>query len=151
MRRSPFGREEPFAAPQHIFRFGQQQAVVQGKDSERQLIGDLRGIQAIFRSRPVAAVQATARIHAVVDRKMAPRGCTTVDGEKGDDIQRNSRFGATLDYPWEKRQAIKVSISGGVVTNTGNDFNAIGLSYIRLLNLPVLFRNLIYTRLYDQA
>ncbi len=56
-------------------------------------------------------------------------GRTTVDGDKRADLQRNSRAGFSLAYPFAKRHAVKASFSTGVVTESGGDYNSILLNY----------------------
>jgi hypothetical protein len=59
-------------------------------------------------------------------------GRTTVDGVERDDRQRNSRIGATLLYPLKPGHAIRTSVSTGIVTDNGGDFDTITLSYVYL-------------------
>jgi hypothetical protein len=61
-------------------------------------------------------------------------GRTTVGGELRADFQRNSRLGASLLYPFERRHAVKVSFSGGLVTESGGDFNTLLLNYFYRLD-----------------
>jgi len=46
-------------------------------------------------------------------------GRTTVDGEQRADLQRNSRAGFTLTFPWKRKHAIRTSLSAGTVTSSG--------------------------------
>ena len=57
-------------------------------------------------------------------------GHTTVDGDRNADLQRNSRMGLSLAYPFRGRHAIKLGISEGVVTESGGDFRTLTLNYI---------------------
>lgn len=61
-------------------------------------------------------------------------GRSTVGGEARADLQRNSRFGATVMVPIHRRHGIKLKYSLGVVTETGGDFDTLLMSY------QVLFR-----------
>jgi hypothetical protein len=56
-------------------------------------------------------------------------GQQTIDGEKRDDLQRNARVGATLAFPFLKRQAIKLGYSQGIRTAIGNDSKQILMTY----------------------
>jgi hypothetical protein len=56
-------------------------------------------------------------------------GRTTVEGEKGDDLQENSRLGATLSLPVNRRNSIKVYAHTGVSTRTGSDFDVGGIAW----------------------
>jgi hypothetical protein len=57
-------------------------------------------------------------------------GHSTVGGERRADLQRNSRIGLSFAYPFKRRHAIKLGISGGVVTESGGDFRTINLNYV---------------------
>lgn len=60
-------------------------------------------------------------------------GQTLVGGELRADLQRNSRAGVTVAFPFAKGQGIKAGLSRGVVTESGGNF-LIGLvSYSRLI------------------
>lgn len=59
-------------------------------------------------------------------------GRTTVDEEQRDDLQRNSRIGATLLYPLKARHAIRASFSTGIITRTGGEYDTVTVSYVYL-------------------
>jgi hypothetical protein len=59
-------------------------------------------------------------------------GRTRIDGERNRDLQRNSRFGATLVYPLTVSDALRVSTSFGTVTETGGDFDLFSLAWVRV-------------------
>jgi hypothetical protein len=54
-------------------------------------------------------------------------GRTTIDGVQSDDLQQNSRVGATLTLPVNRNNSIKIYGSTGVHTNTGTDFDIVGI------------------------
>ena len=56
-------------------------------------------------------------------------GRTTIGGEQKADLQRNSRLGGTLVFPFKQGHAIRAGFSTGVVTSSGNDFETFGVSY----------------------
>jgi hypothetical protein len=56
-------------------------------------------------------------------------GRTTIDGNKIADLQRNSRAGLTLMFPWKHKHAIRASFSTGTVTSSGGDFDMLSLLY----------------------
>ena len=56
-------------------------------------------------------------------------GRTTLDGVQGSDLQQNSRVAATLAFPVNRQNSIKVYASSGVYTRTGTDFDTIGLAW----------------------
>lgn len=56
-------------------------------------------------------------------------GRTRVDGVKLDDLQRTSKFGATLVFPVSKGKAVKLNYSTGSATGKGNDFDSVLVSF----------------------
>jgi hypothetical protein len=54
-------------------------------------------------------------------------GRTQIDGEQNDDLQNNSRIGATLSVPVNRKNSIKFYASSGVYTTTGSDFSLVGI------------------------
>jgi hypothetical protein len=54
-------------------------------------------------------------------------GRTTVSGVRGDDVQGNSRVGATLALPVDRNNSIKLYASTGVSTRTGSDYKLGGI------------------------
>lgn len=57
-------------------------------------------------------------------------GRTTVDRVEQPDLQRNSRIGATLVFPFQRQHALRVSLSTGMLTKSGGDFDSFSLSYV---------------------
>ncbi|EAQ98637.1 transporter [Congregibacter litoralis] len=57
-------------------------------------------------------------------------GRTRVGGSKNQDLQRNSRFGATFVYPLAPGNALRFGASTGTVTETGGDYDLFSLSWI---------------------
>ncbi len=57
-------------------------------------------------------------------------GRTTVDQVEQSDLQRNSRIGATVVFPFRGRHAIRASASTGIITETGGDFESFSLNYV---------------------
>ncbi|HSX49978.1 MAG TPA: transporter [Cellvibrio sp.] len=56
-------------------------------------------------------------------------GATTVDGDRKDDRNDNSRAGLTLALPVAKHHALKLSWSRGVSVRIGQDFTMLGASW----------------------
>jgi hypothetical protein len=56
-------------------------------------------------------------------------GRTTVGGVRNDDVQGNSRVGATLALPVNRNNSIKLYASTGVSTRTGSDYNLGGIAW----------------------
>lgn len=86
--------------------------------------------------RPLSAVDASL-VHrfapgfwASLDSTYFFGGRTSVAGEGQADFQRNARLGLSVSWPFHRRQILKFSVSTGVDTNVGGDFDAIALNYI---------------------
>lgn len=56
-------------------------------------------------------------------------GRTTIDGVRGDDLQANSRVGATVALPVSRHNSVKLYGSTGVSTRTGGNFNFVGIAW----------------------
>ena len=56
-------------------------------------------------------------------------GRTSIDGVKGDDIQKNWRFGATLTLPVNRHNSIKLYASTGVYARRGENFDIVGIAW----------------------
>jgi len=56
-------------------------------------------------------------------------GRTTVDGVVNDDLIRSSRLGATLAFPIDRHQSIKLYASRGISVRTGTDFDIFGIGW----------------------
>lgn len=67
---------------------------------------------------------------AALDLNYYDGGQTVIDGVPNADLQRNARIGITFAYPFAKRHVIKAAYSGGVVTESGNDFDTLQVSYV---------------------
>jgi hypothetical protein len=68
-------------------------------------------------------------VWGAVDGTYYTGGRTTLDGVEGDDLQKNTRVGATLSLPVTRRHSLKLSASTGVSTRTGSDFDAVGIAW----------------------
>ncbi len=60
-------------------------------------------------------------------------GRSTVGGKLSADLQRNSRIGGTVVYPFAGRHALKAGFSMGIATESGGDFKSLLLAYQVLL------------------
>ncbi|MCC7487328.1 MAG: transporter [Burkholderiales bacterium] len=56
-------------------------------------------------------------------------GRTTVNGVRGDDRQKASRFGGTLAFPLDRHNSIKVYASSGYSVRAGTDFDILGVAW----------------------
>ena len=69
---------------------------------------------------------------ASLDANFYVGGRTRVGAVQSDNLQRNSRVGATIVFPIRLGHALRGSFSTGAVTESGGDFNMFSISYIRL-------------------
>ena len=60
-------------------------------------------------------------------------GRNYIDGEPTETLQRNSRLGLTMVFPFHRRHAVKASYSLGVATESGGNYRSFVLSYNVLL------------------
>lgn len=56
-------------------------------------------------------------------------GRTTLNGERGNDLQQNWRLGGTLAFPVDRHNSIKLYGSSGVSARTGNDYDLVGIAW----------------------
>ena len=59
-------------------------------------------------------------------------GRTSVDGALNNDLQQNSRWGATLGKSLDLRNSLKAYVSSGVTARTGSKFNTGGIAWQHL-------------------
>lgn len=84
---------------------------------------------------PIYSVQAhvvygfASGIWVALDGTYYTGGRTTVDGVKGNDLQENSRVGATVALPVNRHNSIKLYASTGVSARTGADFSIVGIAW----------------------
>jgi len=69
------------------------------------------------------------KVWAAFDATIYTGGRTSVNGIRGDDLQRNSRLGGTLSYKLARRQSLKFAYAKGVVTTVGGDFQSVSFGY----------------------
>jgi len=84
---------------------------------------------------PITSVQANViygfanGVWVSVDGTYYSGGRTTLDGVRGADLQQNSRLGATLAIPIDRRNSVKLYASSGVHARTGNNFDLFGIAW----------------------
>jgi hypothetical protein len=66
---------------------------------------------------------------AALDGNFWRGGQTTVEGVVNDDLQRNSRVGATVSMSLGRSHSLRFAASRGAITRIGGDFDSIGMSY----------------------
>jgi len=69
------------------------------------------------------------KIWIALDGTYYAGGRSAVNGVENDDLQGNSRLGATLSLPVNKKHSVKLYFSSGVSTRTGSDFDTYGLAW----------------------
>jgi len=94
-----------------------------------QFVGSTREQDPIFSSEFHLVKLFDAGLWVSLDMNLYAGGRTTVDGVERDDLQRSSRFGATLVFPFKRQHALRCGYSTGVVTETGSDFDMFSLAY----------------------
>jgi hypothetical protein len=67
-------------------------------------------------------------VWAALDATYDFGGRTTVNGVRNDDVQNNSRFGATLALPLNRNYSVKLYGSTGVSIRSGSDYNLGGVA-----------------------
>lgn len=88
---------------------------------------------------PIYAAQAhlirrfAAGFWGSVDANLYRGGRSTLDGRKLNDLQRDSRFGLNLAFPFAQKHVVKFSYAMGSVNDAGKDFDIYQVSYQRLL------------------
>lgn len=68
---------------------------------------------------------------ASLDANYYTGGKTKIDGVRNSDLQRNSRFGATVVFPLGAGRALRFSGSLGTVTQNGGDYDILSVSWIQ--------------------
>ncbi len=68
-------------------------------------------------------------IWAALDGTFYAGGDTTIDGKKSNDMQENTRIGATLALPLSRNYSTKLYWSTGVVTRFGTSFDTVGILF----------------------
>jgi hypothetical protein len=69
------------------------------------------------------------KLWAAFDATFYTGGRTTVNGVRGNDLQRNSRVGGTLSFKLDRRQSVKFAYSRGAFTTIGADFQSFSVAY----------------------
>jgi hypothetical protein len=70
-----------------------------------------------------------SRLWVALDGTYYTGGRTTIDGVEGNDLQKNTRLGATVALTVNRHNSVKLYASTGASTRTGSDFDAIGIAW----------------------
>jgi len=91
---------------------------------EQKSIVTLQG-HLIYRFRP--------GLWASLDMNYYEGGRSTIGGRQLDDLQRDSKIGGTLVFPFARRHAVKLGYSKGSINDSDEDFDVFLISYQRVL------------------
>jgi len=69
------------------------------------------------------------RLWLAFDANFYRGGQTTIGGVARNDLQRNSRMGATTSVPLTRRNSLKASYSAGAITRIGGNFRTVSFGY----------------------
>jgi len=69
------------------------------------------------------------RLWAALDGTYYTGGRTTLNGKVDNDLQNNTRWGATLAYSLDRQNSLKLNYSSGVAARTGTDFQIVGIAW----------------------
>jgi hypothetical protein len=91
--------------------------------------GNRRSQDPLFSVRGHAIYTFDSGIWASIDATYFAGGRTTLNSKLAADLQQNSRAGATLAYPVDARNAIKLYASKGLSARTGNSYVLVGAAW----------------------
>ena len=97
-----------------------------GKRKEQDVLGALE-LHIVRRFKP--------GFWASLDANFYAGGRSTVDGRRLNDLQRDSKVGATMVFPFfafNGLNSVKIGYSHGSINDSDEDFNALSVSYARL-------------------
>lgn len=83
----------------------------------------------IFSNQFHAVYDINKRIWVAGDATYYVGGRTAINGVERDDLQSNSRYGATAAFRLTRRHSFKLAYSAGARTTIGGNFRSVGLSY----------------------
>jgi len=72
---------------------------------------------------------ARPKLWVAFDATFYAGGRTSVNGLRGNDLQRNSRVGGTLSLKLDRRQSLKFAYSRGAFTTIGGAFQSVSVAY----------------------
>ncbi len=69
------------------------------------------------------------KLWAALDATYYTGGRTSVNGNLNEDLEHDSRWGATTGYTLTQRNSVKLYFSSGLVARTGTDFKVYGIAW----------------------
>ena len=91
-----------------------------------------------------AIYNADPRWWAAVDGTYYTGGRTTLNGSLDNDLQSNSRWGATLAYNLDRHNSVKTYFSSGLTARTGTEFKIVGIAWQYSLGGRALIPEVVY-------
>jgi hypothetical protein len=91
--------------------------------------GNRRSQDPLYSAQAHAIYSFRSGIWGSLDATYFTGGRTTLNGERKDDRQENWRLGATLAFPLDVHNSIKLYASHGVSSRTGNDYDLLGIAW----------------------
>jgi len=91
--------------------------------------GNTRSQDPLYSLRGHAIYSFPLGIWASLDATYFMGGRTTLNDERNEDLQRNWRVGGTLAFPVNAYNSVKLYVSSGVSSRTGNDYDLIGIAW----------------------
>lgn len=98
-------------------------------DNEDFFGGNRRSQDPLYSAQAHAIYGFRSGIWGSLDATCFTGGRTTLNGEHKDDRQENWRLGATLAFPVDVRNSVKLYASRGVSARTGNDYDLLGIAW----------------------
>lgn len=98
-------------------------------DNDEFLGANVREQEPLYGLQGHAIYNFNPRLWAALDATYYTGGRTSVNGALNDDLQENSRWGATLARTLDKNHSIKLYFNSGVTARTGTNFNAVGMAW----------------------
>jgi hypothetical protein len=91
--------------------------------------GRIRTQNPIATSQFHLSYNARPKLWVAFDATFYAGGRTSLNGVRGNDLQRNSRVGGTLSVKLDRRQSLKFAYSRGFFTTIGGDFQSVSVAY----------------------
>ncbi len=98
-------------------------------DNDDYFSGNTRSQAPLYTMHGHAIYNFRSGIWASLDVTYLTGGRTTINGARNQDLQQNWRLGGTLTFPVDARNSVKLYVSSGVYSRTGNDYDLVGIAW----------------------
>lgn len=98
-------------------------------DNDDFLSGQTRAQEPIYNAQIHLIRSFRSRIWVALSSNYYTGGRASINGVAREDLQENSRLGATVALPVDRYNSLKLYANTGVSVRTGTDFNAIGIAW----------------------